>query len=96
MRQIEKDFGLHGLTLQLPEQSPGLERIASQLARFMEQHDLLNNPSLKGLLYQIDLPETALRAQLAGMDVHEAYKHLAVGIIKRCFAKVYWRNTLRS
>ncbi len=95
MRQIEKDFSLQGISLSLPAKSPGLHELVSMISAEMNAAKLLDKTQLLGLLYQLDINESLIRSKIAKPDIEDPYSLFAMEIIKRCFTKVYWRNTLK-
>jgi hypothetical protein len=95
IRQIEKDFRLQGLSLNLPANNPGLDKLVSLLSAEMQSAKLLDRSQLLGLLYQLDINESLIRKKIAEMESGKPYELLAMEIVKRCFTKVYLRNTLK-
>lgn len=95
LRQIEKDFRMQGIDIQLPEASPGLDILVEKIAGVIAAQKLFERKVLFSLLYQLDLDEHITLEKLKGKHLEEACRILSTDIIKRCLTKVYWKNTLR-
>lgn len=91
LRQIEKDFALHGISLLLNINDVEYSNIVKQLAGQLHKISFLDNPKFGAILYQIDLNESDLAMAIHRVSPAVTYLFLADKIIKRCFEKVYWR-----
>lgn len=96
LRQVEKDFALHGISLLLNINDSQYPKIVHELARKLEEIQFIENPKMAGILYQIDLNERDLSASIQTLNPLNTYKFLADRILKRCFEKVYWRHKMRE
>lgn len=95
MRQIEKDFRLQGIDLVLPERTPTYLELVGLLAEHIRYSELLHSPRFIGLLYQLDLSESKMRRLVKNTKPEEIQIVMASEIVKRCAAKIYWRNSMR-
>lgn len=93
LRQLEKDFLLQGLHLQLPECPPSYELLMAIMTDFLEKEDVLHSDSLARVLYQMDLSEADIRAKIAQTDPAQITTAIADAMVRRCFAKVLLRHT---
>jgi hypothetical protein len=95
MRQIEKDFRLQGIDLILPESVPSYVELVGIVEEHLRHSELLHSPKFVGLLYQLDLSESKMRNLIKNTTPDGIHLSIAYEIVKRCAAKIYWRNTLR-
>lgn len=91
MRQLEKDFHLQGLTLQLPEEVPVYPALLEMVAESLREQDVLHK-SLPRLLYQLDIDEGHIRAVIANAKPDDIHHLLAHEMLVRCFTKVLFRE----
>ena len=96
LRQVEKDFALHGVTLHLKFLKEDYPSLVLELADALEDIAFAESGKLPGILYQIDLDETELVRSIPDLDPAETYSFLADKILRRCFEKVYWRYKMRN
>ncbi len=95
LRQIEKDFTLQGLEITLPTQSPGYLELIKIIASKLQSENMLEKKQMIGLLYQMDINEKSIKRDLDSKEIDKGYTIIAEAMIKRCFTKVYLRNTLK-
>lgn len=93
LRQLEKDFALQGMHLQLPETPPRYESLMAIMTAFLENQDVLHSDALARVLYQMDLSEAGIRAKIAQTDPAHITTAIADAMVRRCFAKVVMRHT---
>ena len=91
LRQVEKDFLLHGIPLLLNINDFEFSGIVKDLAFKLEEIQFLENSAMPSILYQIDLNESRLIAKIQALNPQNTYLFLADSILKRCFEKVIWR-----
>lgn len=96
LRQIEKDFALQGITVELDIAIESYPAVIEHLAGRFESLSLVHLPVFPALAYQIDLNEEELKSALSQSKPDETYKILAVLILGRCFKKVWWRRRMKS
>jgi len=96
LRQVEKDFALHGVTLHLQFIREDYPSLVQELADALEEIAFAESEKLPSILYQIDLNETKLARSLPDLEPTETYSFLADKILQRCFEKVYWRYKMRN
>ncbi len=94
-KQIEKDFGLQGITITLSRECLTYLDILKSLAKQLEELELLTHPNFHSLLYQLDISESFVFERISPKKGPEAIIHLADSIIKRCFAKVWYRQRFK-
>ncbi|MGB6036987.1 MAG: hypothetical protein WBG42_12015 [Cryomorphaceae bacterium] len=92
LRQIEKDFGLQGIEVFLPNEEISYAELVRGLSEKLTDLEILHSHKLQALLYQLDISEQFVREEILAKaeGVHSAL--LADAIIKRCFAKVVFRK----
>lgn len=95
LQQVEKDFALQGVILNLNYDNFHYREIIQNLAEVLENITFLNNRSLSGVLYQTDVDESELLFSLSQVKPADIYLFLADQILRRCFEKVYWRYKMR-
>lgn len=96
LRQVEKDFGLHGIVLLLNINDLEYPKIVHELAQKLEEIQFIESRKMPGILYQIDLNESDLSTNVQTLNPLNTYLFLADRILKRCFEKVYWRHKMRE
>ena len=96
LRQVEKDFSLHGIALLLNINDLEYPKIVYALAQKLEEIQFIESPKMPGILYQIDLNESDLSTNIQTLNPLNTYLFLADRILKRCFEKVYWRHKMRE
>ena len=96
LRQVEKDFALHGITLHLHFLKDDYQSLVLELADALEDIAFAESGKLPGILYQIDLNESELVRAIPDLNPTETYSFLADKILRRCFEKVYWRYKMRD
>lgn len=96
LRQVEKDFGLHGIPILLNINDLEYPKIVYELAQKLEEIRFIESAKMPGILYQIDLNESDLSANIQTLNPLNTYLFLADRILKRCFEKVYWRHKMRE
>jgi len=91
MLQLQKDFQLSGLSLELAtdlEPEGLLKQLFSEIQRLMEH----NFDAYLQLLYRVDIPEQAMQTSQAH-SIAELSKRATLQILQREWQKVYFRNT---
>ncbi|NEN21955.1 hypothetical protein G3O08_00360 [Cryomorpha ignava] len=96
LRQVEKDFALHGIALLLNINDLEYPKIVEELALEMEKIQFIESPKMRAILYQIDLNESDLVANIQNVNAQNTYLFFADKILKRCFEKVIWRYKMRN
>lgn len=96
LRQVEKDFALHGITLHLSFLKEDYQSLVQELANALEEITFAESGKLPSILYQIDLNESELVRSIPDLNPLETYRFLADKILRRCFEKVYWRYKMRD
>lgn len=96
LRQVEKDFALHGIALHLKFQKDDYQNLVLELADALENIAFAESEKLPSILYQIDLNESDLVRSIPDLNPWETYSFLADKILRRCFEKVYWRYKMRN
>lgn len=93
-KQIEKDFALQGVIIQLDYSKLDYTSFIQNLASKLKSITFVHHNALTRILYQIDLDEKELFATMKTVSPAEIYAYLADRILRRCFEKVYWRNKM--
>lgn len=96
LRQVEKDFALHGISLHLKFIKEDYQNLVSELADALADIAFAESGKLPGILYQIDLNESDLARAIPDLKPSETYSFLADKILHRCFEKVWWRYKMRN
>jgi hypothetical protein len=92
LRQIEKDFGLQGIDLQIDNDDLPYGELVKFISKNLEDLQILGSSKLQPLLYQLDISEQFIRKEILAKAAKEHSALLADAIIKRCFAKVVYRK----
>lgn len=92
LRQVSKDFSLQGFDICLPESEIPYEELVLTLAKEINSHKVLEGPSLERVLYQFDISEKYSTSEIITAQEDERAYLLADAILKRCFAKVMYRE----
>lgn len=96
LRQVEKDFSLHGIQLLLNINDFDYPRIVRELALKLEEIHFFERSEMPSILYQIDLNESKLVSEIQSLNPEETYFFIADKILKRCFEKVFWRYKMSN
>lgn len=92
LRQIEKDFGLQGVDLQIDNDDLPYSELVKFISKNLEDLQILGSAKLQPLLYQLDISEIFVHEEIFAKAEEEQSSLLADAIIKRCFAKVVYRK----
>lgn len=92
LEQIEKDFALQGYSIFLSREAHPYKTLVEELAVQISDVGVLDGSQLASLLYQLDISEKYVMEAIIPLSEEEKPKRLSDVIIKRCFAKVYYRK----
>jgi hypothetical protein len=92
--QIEKDFALQGIAIELPRSDMGYGELISRMAAILDEKKIPESSALQALLYQLDISESFASREVLAAREEEITLRLADAIVKRCFAKVVYRRKL--
>jgi hypothetical protein len=92
LEQVEKDFALQGVSIQLTKDDRPYEELVDSLAVQMEESGVFHGSKLSALLYQLDVSEAYVMEAILPLPESEKLKRLSDVVIKRCFAKVFYRK----
>ena len=92
LSQIEKDFALQGIQISISRQITEYEKLVRSFADILRKENLLEKGDLRALLYQLDIAESFAGEVIMKGDEEGKLLRLADAIIKRCFAKVVYRQ----
>lgn len=92
LRQIEKDFALQGIEIEIHGGSLPFGELVGRLAKNLDDLGVTSSPKLQPLLYQLDISEQFVREEIFAAAEKSHTSLLADAIIKRCFAKVLFRK----
>ncbi len=90
--QIEKDFGLQGIDIKIHDEALPYDELVKLISKILEDLQVQHSSKLQPLLYQLDISEKFVRAEILSKKEEEHSALLADAVIKRCFAKVVFRK----
>ena len=96
LRQVEKDFRLQAVQLELQKARTSYHELVDLLATKLEDLEFVHHSRFVPILYQIDLPQKELTTKMAKSKPEDIYHILADLILKRCFEKIYWRRRMKE
>ena len=96
LRQVEKDFRLQAVQLELRKAGTSYAELVDVLATKLEDLEFVHHSRFVPILYQIDLPQKELTAKIDESKPEDIYHMLADLILKRCFEKIYWRRRMKE
>lgn len=92
LRQIEKDFALQGIEIQIEDKAMLYGELVKIISKSLEDLELLGSSRIQPLLYQLDISEKFIKEEVLAKASEQHSALLADAIIKRCFAKVVYRK----
>lgn len=92
LRQLEKDFALQGLEINLPEEVPPYGELLDTIAGFLDIEQIAGSEVLIRLLYQLDMDESKMRILIAETPAEHTLHALADQMVQRCLDKVVTRR----
>jgi len=92
LRQIEKDFALQGLEIQIEDEALPYGELVKIVSKKLDNSQLIGSSKLQPLLYQLDISEKFVQEEIFAKATNKHSALLADAIIKRCFAKVVYRK----
>ena len=92
LSQIEKDFALQGIRIRISREIPEYEKLVRSLGEILRKENVLETDDLQPLLYQLDIAESFADEVIVNGSEEGKVLRLADAIIKRCFAKVVYRQ----
>lgn len=96
LRQIEKDFALQAIPIDLRSFEGSHETFLCHFTRVLDTMQLIHHPRFISVLYQIDLREKDISERLKNSTTDKIYSELAHAITERCFEKVCWRQKMKD
>jgi len=92
LRQLEKDFALQGIALDLPKKLPSYPDLLERIAGTLNRENRVNGERLIRLLYQMDIDEAKMRILIAETPAEYTLQALANRMVRRCLEKVITRR----
>jgi len=92
LKQIEKDFALQGIEIQIEDNALPYDELVKILSKNIDDLELLGSSRIQPLLYQLDISEKFIREEVLAKVSEQQSTLLADAIVRRCFAKVIYRK----